>query len=244
MTSSTLDLQAIAFIGGGNMASALIGGLRRQGLEGDLIEVVEPMAEQRQRLQAQWGVRTCEQAHAGLGRAALVVWAIKPQEFAEAAAQTAPHTPKALHLSVAAGISTDSMAAWLSSQRIVRAMPNTPALIGRGITGLYARPAVSAQERHLTDEIPRREIRLSYIDTAGVSTRDLYRAFPDDVALIAGVPFTENHLAFLEFLHRRLLDEAIKKFLTGVGEDRGLKRPAHKRFVEVSFHRIDGGVEL
>jgi pyrroline-5-carboxylate reductase len=153
MTSSTLDPQAIAFIGGGNMASALIGGLRRQGLEGDLIEVVEPLAEQRQRLQAQWGVRTCEQAHRGLGRAALVVWAIKPQIFAEAAAQAAPHAPQALHLSVAAGISTDSMAAWLSSQRIVRAMPNTPALIGRGITGLYARPAVNAQERHRIETV-------------------------------------------------------------------------------------------
>jgi pyrroline-5-carboxylate reductase len=147
MSTSTPDPQAIAFIGGGNMASALIGGLRRQGLEGDLIEVVEPLAEQRQRLQAQWGVRTCEQARPGLGRAALVVWAIKPQVFAEAARQAAPHTRQALHLSVAAGISTDSMATWLGSQRIVRAMPNTPALIGRGITGLYARPGVSAEER-------------------------------------------------------------------------------------------------
>ncbi len=147
MSTNTLDPQAIAFIGGGNMASALIGGLRRQGLEGDLIEVVEPLAEQRQRLQAQWGVRTCEQAHPGLGRAALVVWAIKPQIFAEAATQAAPHTRQALHLSVAAGISTDSMATWLGSQRIVRAMPNTPALIGRGITGLYARPDVSGEER-------------------------------------------------------------------------------------------------
>jgi pyrroline-5-carboxylate reductase len=147
MTTPAPDAQAIAFIGGGNMASALIGGLRRQGVDGDLIEVVEPLDEQRQRLQTQWGVRTCSQAHPGLGRAGLVVWAIKPQIFADAASQTAPHTAQALHLSVAAGISTDSMASWLRSQRIVRAMPNTPALIGRGITGLYARPAVSAEER-------------------------------------------------------------------------------------------------
>ncbi len=147
MTTTAPNAQAIAFIGGGNMASALIGGLRRQGMEGDLIEVVEPLAEQRQRLQSQWGVRTCEQAHPGIGRAALVVWAIKPQIFADAAGQAAPHASQALHLSVAAGISTDSMAAWLGSQRIVRAMPNTPALIGRGITGLYARPAVSTEEK-------------------------------------------------------------------------------------------------
>ncbi len=147
MTTHATDAQAIAFIGGGNMASALIGGLRRQGMDRSLIEVVEPLVEQRLRLQSEWGVRTCEQAHPGLGRAGLVVWAIKPQIFAEAAAQTAPHTSRALHLSVAAGISTDSMAAWLGSQRIVRAMPNTPALIGRGISGLYARPAVSTDEK-------------------------------------------------------------------------------------------------
>jgi pyrroline-5-carboxylate reductase len=137
------------------MASALIGGLRRQGLDSDLIEVVEPLPEQRERLRAQWGVRCCEQAHPGLSRAALVVWAVKPQVFAQAAAQAAAHTARALHLSVAAGISSDSMAAWLGSQRIVRAMPNTPALIGRGITGLYARPAVRADERGTVEHIIR-----------------------------------------------------------------------------------------
>lgn len=153
MTTPTAHPQAIAFIGGGHMASALIGGLRAQGLEGHLIEVVEPLPEQGERLRRRWGVQSSVQAHPGLSRADLVVWAVKPQVFAQAAAQAAPYTRQALHLSVAAGISSDSMAAWLGSQRIVRAMPNTPALIGRGITGLYARPAVSADERRRVEGI-------------------------------------------------------------------------------------------
>ena len=77
-----------------------------------------------------------------------MVWAVKPQVFKQAALESAAHLPAhALHLSVAAGIRTESMAHWLGSERIVRAMPNTPALVGLGMTGLYARAAVSAAER-------------------------------------------------------------------------------------------------
>jgi pyrroline-5-carboxylate reductase len=151
MTSTPLP--SIAFIGGGNMASAIIGGLRRQGLTADQIQVVEPLAEQRQRLEAEWGVVTLAESQASLARAQLVVWAIKPQIFAQAAQQAGSYTASALHLSVAAGIPSDSMANWLGSQRIVRAMPNTPALIGRGITGLFARPSVSAAERQSIEAV-------------------------------------------------------------------------------------------
>ena len=153
MTSTAIHLPSIAFIGGGNMASAIIGGLRRQGLAADQIQVVEPLAEQRQRLESEWGVLTLAESQASLARAELVVWAVKPQIFAQAAQQAGPHTASALHLSVAAGIPSDSMAGWLGSQRIVRAMPNTPALIGRGITGLFARPAVSTAERQSIETV-------------------------------------------------------------------------------------------
>ncbi|MFO1212733.1 MAG: pyrroline-5-carboxylate reductase [Paenacidovorax caeni] len=143
----------IAFIGGGNMASAIIGGLLRQGLPAERIDVVEPFAEARAALHRQFGITALEKAGPQLARARLVVWAIKPQNFQEAARQVAAHTPGALHLSVAAGIRTSSIAQWLGSERIVRAMPNTPALIGQGMTGLFARPGVSAAERTLVEQV-------------------------------------------------------------------------------------------
>ena len=86
-------------------------------------------------------------ASADLNPSSLVVWAVKPQTFKEAALASAPHLKDALHLSVAAGITSESMAGWLGTQRIVRAMPNTPALVGQGMTGLFARAEVSADER-------------------------------------------------------------------------------------------------
>ncbi|MET1115453.1 MAG: pyrroline-5-carboxylate reductase [Comamonas sp.] len=143
----------IAFIGGGNMASAIIGGLLRQGMSADQIEVVEPFETARAALLEQFGIQAKAEAGRALGRAQLVVWAVKPQTFKEAAAAVAPHAAEALHLSVAAGITTQSIAQWLGSERIVRAMPNTPALIGQGMTGLFARSAVDAQSRALVEQV-------------------------------------------------------------------------------------------
>jgi pyrroline-5-carboxylate reductase len=143
--------EILAFVGGGNMATALIGGLRKTGRRGEAIVVVEPSAVQRQRLESDFGVRTLASAGAALGGAALVVWAVKPQSFAEAAAPCAPYVGRALHFSVMAGIRIDAFAHALAIPldvvRVVRSMPNTPALIGRGIAALYATPSVSAAER-------------------------------------------------------------------------------------------------
>lgn len=143
----------IAFIGGGNMASAIIGGLLRQGVAADRIEVVEPFEAARAALKEQFGITARAEAGEALARAQLVVWAVKPQTFKDAAAAAAPHTAQALHLSVAAGIPTASIAQWLGSERIVRAMPNTPALIGQGITSLFARPAVDAAGKELVEQV-------------------------------------------------------------------------------------------
>jgi pyrroline-5-carboxylate reductase len=143
----------IAFIGGGNMASALISGLTQQGLPSELIDVVEPFAEARDKLQASFGIAAHAEAGAFLMDAALVVWAVKPQAFKDAAKAVAPYVLGRLHLSVAAGIRSDSMAAWLGSERIVRAMPNTPALIGQGITGLYARASVTANDKAFVEQV-------------------------------------------------------------------------------------------
>jgi pyrroline-5-carboxylate reductase len=148
-----MDNSRIAFIGGGNMASAIIGGLIRQGLAPAQIAVVEPFAEQRARLQQQFGVGAEEQAGPSLASCALVVWAVKPQTFKEAAAQANAHVQQALHLSVAAGIRSDSIAGWLGTERIVRAMPNTPALVGKGMTALFARGAVTAAEKTHVEQV-------------------------------------------------------------------------------------------
>ncbi len=136
----------IAFIGGGNMATAIIGGLLRQGREPASILVIDPSEAQRERLAAQ-GLRTQATADAALLDAATVVWAVKPQQFKEATQAVAGYTAKALHYSVMAGLRTDDMARWLGTGRIVRAMPNTPALIGQGMTGLFARSEVTSEER-------------------------------------------------------------------------------------------------
>jgi pyrroline-5-carboxylate reductase len=155
MTSNSArsSQRAIAFIGGGNMAGAVIGGLIRQGMAAADIEVVEPFAEARDRLKAQYGVPAQEHASASLARAGLVIWAVKPQTFKEAAAQARAHCANALHLSVAAGIRSDSIAQWLATDRIVRAMPNTPALVGKGMTALFARAAVSDGDKHRVEAV-------------------------------------------------------------------------------------------
>jgi len=139
--------ERIAFIGGGNMASAIIGGLIKQGTAASDLMVIEPAAEARAKLLASFGIQAQAQADETLRSATLVVWAVKPQTFKDAALAVAPLAASALHLSVAAGIRSDSIAAWLGSERIVRAMPNAPALVGQGITGLFARPGASKADQ-------------------------------------------------------------------------------------------------
>ncbi len=143
----------IAFIGGGNMASAIISGLLRQGVSVHNIDVVEPFAEARDRLKELFGIEAQSQAGPFLAHASVVVWAVKPQSFKEAALQVRFHTKDALHVSVAAGIRSDSISHWLGNERVIRTMPNTPALIGKGITGLYARAAVTEADRQKAERI-------------------------------------------------------------------------------------------
>ena len=153
MTTSTTHHDNIAFIGGGNMASAIIGGLLKRGAPASSIQVVEPFEEQRTKLSEKFGVDVREGPSQHLASAALVVWAVKPQTFKDAAMTARFHTKTALHLSVAAGITSSSIARWLSSEHVVRAMPNTPALVGKGMTALFARPAVAAAGRAMVDRV-------------------------------------------------------------------------------------------
>ena len=153
MTQPFSSLLPMAFIGGGNMAQAMLSGWLRQGVPAAQIHVVEPLAPTRQQLQQAHGVHCHASADALPGDTRLLVWAIKPQVFEEVAAPLAGRFAHALHLSVAAGVRSDSMARWLQSERIVRAMPNTPALVGLGQTGLFARAAVHAPERQHIEQL-------------------------------------------------------------------------------------------
>ena len=155
MTPPTLPpTTRIAFIGGGNMASAIIGGLIRQGLPATQVMVVEPFEATRVLLKSQHGVQAHPAPGPFLADADLIVWAVKPQSFREAAAPVAPLAGRALQLSVMAGIRAADIAAASGSARIVRCMPNTPALVGRGMTGLFD-AAGAAADRQLAETVIR-----------------------------------------------------------------------------------------
>ena len=141
------SLGTIAFLGGGNMASAMIGGLIKQGMLPSDILVVEPYEPTRDKLRQDFGIQAMAAPSNLLVTAGLMIWAVKPQIFKDAAQQIGSYASKALHFSVAAGIRSSSIAQWLNSDNIVRSMPNTPALIGQGITALFARPTVSVASK-------------------------------------------------------------------------------------------------
>lgn len=161
----TASPPVLAFIGGGNMASAILGGLIRQGWPLDRLLVVEPWDEQRARLGQQFGLEARAEADDVLASADVVVWAVKPQTFKDAARACSVWTRSALHLSVAAGIRSDSMAQWLGTERIVRAMPNTPALVGQGMTGLYARSGATATDCQTVEQVLAPTGELMWLDT-------------------------------------------------------------------------------
>ena len=152
-TTDFTQFPPIAFIGGGNMASAIIGGLIRQGVPATHIIVVEPYEPQRAVLLQQFGIQALPAADDSLSNAQVVVWAVKPQTFKDAASSVAAFTAHALHLSVAAGIRSSSIAQWTANDAIVRAMPNTPALVGQGMTALFARAGVTAAQQALAEQI-------------------------------------------------------------------------------------------
>lgn len=135
------------------MASALISGLLQQGVSASSILVVEPFEPARERLLHSFGIQALTVADARLSEASLVIWAVKPQVFKDAALALARFSANALHLSVAAGIRSDSIAKWLGSDRVIRAMPNTPALIGKGVCGLFARSGASAADQARAGEL-------------------------------------------------------------------------------------------
>jgi len=138
----------ITFLGGGNMAGALIGGLLAQGFDAGAISVIEVSASAREKLAAQHGVRVSGAPDAQALEADTLVLAVKPQDMRTALAALGGVAASQLVISIAAGLRLADLSRWLGGhRRLVRCMPNTPALIGAGITGLYAPPEISAAER-------------------------------------------------------------------------------------------------
>ncbi|MBU1394660.1 MAG: pyrroline-5-carboxylate reductase [Gammaproteobacteria bacterium] len=148
-------MHKVSFIGGGNMAAAIIGGLIASGTQPTDIEVVEINADARGQLAARFGVVT----HSDLSQArlhALIVLAVKPQSLPEVAAALALRLAGQLVVSIAAGVRVADLGRWLGGHtRIVRAMPNTPALVQAGIAGLFASPAVNQDSRSQAEAVLR-----------------------------------------------------------------------------------------
>jgi pyrroline-5-carboxylate reductase len=156
------NIRRLAFIGGGNMAAALIGGLIKRGLPGDRVVVADPSQEQLARLVREYGIEAAALNAAAVKDAEAVVLAVKPQQMRAVALGLAPALQQAtprqqappLLISVAAGIPHAALARWFGRGiPVVRTMPNRPALNGFGATGLYAPPSVGAANRALAEMI-------------------------------------------------------------------------------------------
>lgn len=146
----------IAFIGGGNMATSIIGGLLKQNsVSADQIHVSDPGDEQRQRLQTELSIHTHTTNDSAVEQADVVILAVKPQVMKNVLVPLQPllkHNQPLL-ISIAAGINLSSLQSWSGCQSVVRCMPNTPALVGEGATAMFASDAVTIDQRNQTDSL-------------------------------------------------------------------------------------------
>jgi pyrroline-5-carboxylate reductase len=141
-------------VGGGNMASALIGGLIANGFPRGSLAAADIVAEARERLGREFGIKVCADLADVVTAADTIVLAVKPQHMQPAAAALRPLLSAQLIISIAAGIRSGDLSRWLGSYgRVVRVMPNTPALVRAGISALFARQEVTAAERERAQAI-------------------------------------------------------------------------------------------
>lgn len=158
----------IAFIGGGNMAVSLIGGLIADGFDNQHIAVADIDQNQRQSLAKRFDVQTFDNALAAVQTADTIVLAVKPQALRDVAQEIASvvQAQRSLIISIAAGIATADIERWLGGEAtIVRAMPNTPALVQCGASGLFANPKVSEKQREDAETILRATGLTVWMDT-------------------------------------------------------------------------------
>ena len=144
----------IAFIGAGNMASSLIGGLLAKGLDAAQIRASDPGAETRAKVAAEHGIELFADNAQAIQDADVIVIAVKPQAMKAVCQDLRPHLkPHQLLVSIAAGITCASLLNWLGNQPLVRCMPNTPALLGKGVSGLFATADVTAEQRQQAEQL-------------------------------------------------------------------------------------------
>ncbi|WP_279363378.1 pyrroline-5-carboxylate reductase [Xanthomonas sacchari] len=182
MASASPDSQAadLAFIGGGNMARSLIAGLVRQGADPRRIRVAEPVAALREALVAEYAVHAVASAAEAADGAALWMFAVKPQVLRGVCTElaTLALAQRPLLVSIAAGITTAQLDRWLGGgHALVRAMPNTPALLGAGVTGLFASTGVDAGQRAHAERV---------LAAAGVTVWVEDEALIDAVTAVSG----------------------------------------------------------
>lgn len=196
----------IVFLGGGNMANALIGGMVKQGFAATDIDVIDLGADARAKLTASYGVTCHASADTAPTAPDVLVLAVKPQQMKEAVAPLVGKLGKALVISIAAGLDMAALSRWLGGHRtIVRCMPNTPALIGAGATGLCANARVSPPQRAQAQHI---------LDAAGLTRWVDDEALMDTVTGISG-----SAPAYFFALVEALEDAAVAQ-----GMDRGTAR--------------------
>jgi pyrroline-5-carboxylate reductase len=150
-----LSQQKLAFIGGGNMATSLIGGLIANGYQASSITACDIDEEKLAGLSRQFGISTTTDSGIAVDRTDIVILAVKPQIMQTACEQLAESCDSNfLFISIAAGIEEEAIDRWLGgNQAIVRCMPNTPALMQLGVTGLYANSRVSAAQKNSAEAI-------------------------------------------------------------------------------------------
>ena len=152
-----MSIPRIAIIGGGNMAASLIGGLRAQGLPASAICASDPGADRRTELHDAHGIDTFADNAQAVAGADVAVLAVKPQVMQTVCRDLAPHLQASqLIVSIAAGITCASLQQWLGAdtpRAIVRCMPNTPALLRQGVSGLFANAAVSDEQKRQAEQL-------------------------------------------------------------------------------------------
>lgn len=158
------------FLGGGNMAAAIIGGMAAKGMPTDKVHVVDLQPENCARLAQQYGVTTATSVDERLIDTDLIVLAVKPQSMKTALQGLHGKLTQQLVLSIAAGLRIRDLARWLGGyQRIVRCMPNTPALVSSGVSGLFADPSVEQGGRDAAEELMQSVGSVVWVDSeAGI----------------------------------------------------------------------------
>ncbi|GAB2790175.1 pyrroline-5-carboxylate reductase [Halomonas shantousis] len=161
----------VTFIGAGNMASAIFGGMIDSGYPADAITATAPDAEQLAALRERYAIHTTADNHEGVRRADVIVLAVKPQVMREVCEdlRATVQARKPLIVSVAAGLTAQTLEAWLGGElAVIRCMPNTPSLVGEGAAGLYANDRVSEQHKQLATTLLEAVGMVEWVDDEGL----------------------------------------------------------------------------